>query len=160
MWSLRGSSEGSGRCGWIEIPRLWYHLLSSNRADLTRRTRNKTIPASYRLTVRGDERTAVLRISHDTTAIAAEVRVMRSYTAVRRSKSNALNWSYEATSRSAYTAVLEIGERKRDSLSQRQMPCRPTYPKSSTALLGNQSQSFRSIEIRRPPGALARRFTE
>jgi hypothetical protein len=114
LWSLSRSSKGSDRCWRIEISRLWYHLMSPNRAYLTRRTRNKTIPASYRLTVRGDERTAVLRISHDTTAIAAELRVIRSYTAVRRSKSNALNWSYEATSRSAYTAVLEIGERKRD----------------------------------------------
>ena len=34
--------------------------------------------------------------------------------AVRRSKSNALNRSYEATSRSAYTAVPKPGERKRD----------------------------------------------
>ena len=114
MWSLSGSSEGSGRCGWIEIPRLWYHLLSSNRADLTRRTRNKTIPTSYRLTVRGSERTAVLRISHGSTAIPAEVRVMSINIAVRRSKSNALNRSYEATSRSAYTAVPKPGERKRD----------------------------------------------
>jgi hypothetical protein len=83
LWSLSGSSEGSGRCGWIEIPRLWYHLLSSNRTDLTRRTRNKTIPASYRLTVRGSERTAVLRISHGSTAIPAEVRVMSINIAVR-----------------------------------------------------------------------------
>ncbi len=56
----------------------------------------------------------VLRIPHGFDAIAAEVRVMSGNTAVRRSKSNAPNWSYEATSRSAYTAVLEPGERKRD----------------------------------------------
>src|ERR1700736_5398686 len=114
LWSLSGSSKGSGRCEWIEIPRLWYHLLSSNRADLTRGTRNITIPASYRLTVRGSERTAVLRISHGSTAIPAEVRVMSINIAVGRSKSHALNRSYEATSRSAYTAVPKPGERKRD----------------------------------------------
>jgi hypothetical protein len=103
-----------GRCGRMGISRLWKHLLWSNRADLTRPTQNKTIPASYRLMVRGDERTAVLRISHGSTAISAEVRVTSSYIAVRRSKSNALNWSYEATLRSTYTAVLVPGERKRD----------------------------------------------
>src|SRR6202171_6339194 len=82
LWSLSRSSEGSGRYGWIEIPRLWYHLLSSNRVDLTRRTRDKTIPTSSRLTVRGGERTAVLRISHGSTAIPAEVGVMSIYIAV------------------------------------------------------------------------------
>src|SRR5271166_4827192 len=91
LGSVKSGAEGAG-AGWrMETARLWCRLLSSDRADLTRQTRNKTMPASYRLSVRRDERTAVLRISHGSTAIAAEVWVINSNTVVRRSKSNALN---------------------------------------------------------------------
>ncbi|HXO96278.1 MAG TPA: hypothetical protein VN857_06815, partial [Chthoniobacterales bacterium] len=77
--------------GRVKFSRLWYHSLSSNRAYLIGRTRDKTIPVSSRLTVRVDEWTAVLRTFHGLTAIAVEVRVMSSNTTVRRIQSNTLN---------------------------------------------------------------------
>jgi hypothetical protein len=48
---LTTGSEGSGKLGRVELSRLWYHSLSSNRAHLIGRTRDKTIPVSYRFTV-------------------------------------------------------------------------------------------------------------
>jgi hypothetical protein len=89
--SLTTSSEGSDQLGRAWLSRLWYPFLSSNRAYLISRTRDKTIPVSYRITVGSDERAAVLRMVHGFTAIAGEVRVTSSNTTVRRIKSNARN---------------------------------------------------------------------
>ena len=75
--SLTTSSEGSGEIGRVELSRLWYHFLSSHRAHLIGRARDKAIPVSYRLSVRRD--------------ISVEVRVMSSNAAVRRIKSGARN---------------------------------------------------------------------
>ena len=111
--SLTTGSEGSGKLGRVELSRLWYHSLSSNRAHLFGRTRDKTIPVSYRFTVWADEWTARLRMLHGFTAISVEVRVMSSNATVRRIKSNARNRSCEATSRCVCAAVLEPCERKR-----------------------------------------------
>src|ERR1700732_3425795 len=86
--SLTTNSEGSDQFGRPGLSRLWYPFLSSNRAHLIGRTRDKTIPFSYRLTIRADGWTAVLRMLHGLTAIASEVRVASSNTTVRRIKSN------------------------------------------------------------------------
>jgi hypothetical protein len=87
--SLTMHSEGSGRLGPVEISRRRYRFLSFDRADLVRRIR--TIPASYRLKIRDDHWTAVLRLYHRLTAIAVEARVVSSDAPVRRIKSNARN---------------------------------------------------------------------